>query len=146
MIAGDWPDIVRVDGVCWSNMLPLGLSYAASGAWTPTILDRLCRGKMLGSVGCSCSLPSRYLPRVAIRVVTGSSAPRCRCLREKIDVSLPLRDTMCIGRIGSWTSCYHGSVRRVVNRVLFRPLYRSRTRGLSRSLVCLAKDFSSSVV
>ena len=125
-------------------MLPFVLSCAASGAWIRTIPDRLHRGKMLGSVRCSCSPLSRYLPRVAIRVATGSSAPRCRCPRERIEVDFPLRDTICIGGMGLWTSFNHGPVRRVGSRVLLRPLYRSRTRSLTGSLICLAKDFSSS--
>ena len=47
--------------------------------------------------------------------------------------------------MGSLTSLNRGPLRRVGTHVPLHPLYLGRTRGLPGSLVCLAKDNSSSV-
>lgn len=110
------------------GFVPFPIGFVAEGclAWSDIVVV-LCADTFLE---LQSGLPLGVLLLVAV-------------VLERINVGLPLRDTMCINGMGSWTSHNHGPVR---SRVLLRPLYRSRTRGLPGSLVCLAKDFSSSVV
>ena len=64
------------------------------GEASPTILGMLRLGEILVLVGCSCSPPASYLPRVVVRVGTVSILALLRYLRVYLSVVLRLLDTL----------------------------------------------------